>query len=57
MEAPFTKPTCIQNPGPGKYNLEKKKDDITTKILMEEAVRVPFSSSCKRDFNSKQDKY
>lgn len=33
IETPFTKATSEENPGPGKYNLEKKKDDIKTKIL------------------------
>jgi hypothetical protein len=51
MDAPYTKPTSIKNPGPGEYNLEKKKDDIKTKILMEEAVHVPFNSSCERECN------
>jgi len=36
------------NPGPGKYNHEKKKDDIKTRILMEETVHVPFGSSEER---------
>jgi hypothetical protein len=48
---PFTKPTSFENPGPGKYNHEKKKDDIKTKILMEETLHVPFSSSCERECN------
>lgn len=33
METPYTKATYVGNPGPGKYNLEKKHDDIKTKIL------------------------
>lgn len=33
IDAPFTKATNEGNPGPGKYNLNKKKDDIKTKIL------------------------
>ncbi|MFS8160349.1 MAG: hypothetical protein ACMG6E_09115 [Candidatus Roizmanbacteria bacterium] len=41
------------NPGPGKYNHEKKKDDIKTKILLEESVHVPFSSSVERECNRK----
>lgn len=53
MQTPFTKPTSFENPGPGKYNHEKKKDDIKTKILMEETVHVPFNSSCERDCNRK----
>lgn len=53
ITTPFNKPTSFENPGPGKYNHEKKKDDIKTKILMEETVHVPFSSSCERDCNRK----
>lgn len=53
MDAPYTKPTSYTNPGPGKYNLEKKKDDIKTRILLEESVHVPFSSSVERDCNIK----
>ena len=51
IDAPYTKPTSALNPGPGKYNLEKKKDDIKTKILLEDTVHVPFNSSVERDCN------
>lgn len=33
------------NPGPGKYDIEKKKDDVKSKILMEETVKVPFNTA------------
>jgi hypothetical protein len=36
------------NPGPGKYNFEKKKDDIKSRLLVEETVHVPFGSSEER---------
>ena len=48
IDTPYTHPTHLLNPGPGKYNHEKKKDDIQTRILMEETVRVPFGSSEER---------
>lgn len=48
IDTPYTHPTHLVNPGPGKYNHEKKKDDIKTRILMEETVRVPFGSSDER---------
>jgi hypothetical protein len=51
ISAPYTKPSFASNPGPGKYNHEKKKDDIKTKILLEESVHVPFSSSVERECN------
>ena len=41
----------MHNPGPGKYYVEKKKDDVKTKILMEETVKVPFNSSDERNCN------
>jgi hypothetical protein len=46
----------MENPGPGKYNFEKKKDDIKAKILLEEAVSVPFGSSEERTCNKKPNK-
>ena len=54
MDAPFTKPTSTTNPGPGKYYNDKKKEDIKSKILQEEAVHVPFGSSEPRACNKKQ---
>lgn len=48
IDTPYTHPTSMLNPGPGKYNHEKKKDDIKTRILMEETVHVPFGSSEER---------
>ena len=51
MDAPYSRPQTLNNPGPWKYNLEKKKDDMKTKILMEETVKVPFNSSDERDCN------
>lgn len=54
IKTPFTKQTFYKNPGPGAYNFDKKKDDIKSKLLMEEAVRVPFGSSDERGFNKKQ---
>jgi hypothetical protein len=48
IETPYTHPTHMVNPGPGKYNHEKKKDDIKTRLLVEETVHVPFGSSEER---------
>lgn len=48
IETPYTHPTNLINPGPGKYNHEKKKDDIKTRLLVEETVHVPFGSSEER---------
>lgn len=48
IETPYTHPTSMLNPGPGKYNHEKKKDDIKTRLLVEETVHVPFGSSEER---------
>ena len=48
IETPYTHPTSMLNPGPGKYNHEKKKDDIKSRILMEETVHIPFGSSDER---------
>lgn len=54
MQTPFTKQTFKQNPGPGTYVVDKKKaDDIKSRLLMEEAQRVPFGSSDERDLNKK----
>lgn len=53
MQAPYTKPTNIENPGPGKYDHEKKKNDIKTRILNEETVKVPFNISDERDCNKR----
>ena len=37
--APFTQQTYMQNPGPDKYPVEKKKgDDIKSRLLQEETV-------------------
>ena len=44
----------MKNPGPGSYNLGKKKgDDIKSKLLIEETVHVPFGSSNGREVNKK----
>ena len=48
IETPYTHPTHMLNPGPGKYNHEKKKDDIKTRLLVEDTVHVPFGSSEER---------
>ena len=57
INTPYTHPTNFENPGPGKYDFEKKKkDDIKQKILMEEAVTVPFGSGAERDCNKKAHK-
>lgn len=50
-ETPYTKQTYHKNPGPGTYNHDKKKDDIRTKIVNEEAVHVAFNSSDPRDMH------
>ena len=48
IETPYTHPTNLVNPGPGKYNHEKKREDIKTRLLVEETVHVPFGSSEER---------
>lgn len=48
IETPYTHPTHFVNPGPGKYNHEKKRDDIKTRLLVEETVHIPFGSSEER---------
>lgn len=50
---PYTRQTFAVNPGPGKYDHEKKKDDIKNKIVMDEAIQPPFSSSDDRPCNKK----
>jgi len=45
-----------EGPGPGSYHLEKKKDDVKAKVLVDEAVKVPFSSGEERDWNKKKQK-
>ena len=52
-ETPYTKQTYHKNPGPGTYNVNKKKDDVKNKIVMEEAVHAAFNSSEVRDVNKK----
>jgi hypothetical protein len=56
INAPFTQATRYENPGPGKYDLEKKKNDIKAKILQEDTVHIPFNISCERDCNKKANK-
>jgi hypothetical protein len=56
ITTPYTHPTNMENPGPGKYNHEKKKNDIKAKILEEETVKIPFGSSEERSFNKKHTK-
>jgi len=52
LNAPFTKQTYLENPGPGQYVTEKKKsDDIKTRLLQEETVQVAFSQQEERDCN------
>jgi hypothetical protein len=54
IDTPYTKQTFMKNPGPGSYNLGKKKgDDIKSKLLVEETVHVPFGSSNEREVNKK----
>lgn len=52
-ETPFTKQSYLQNPGPGHYKLDKKKDDLKHKIMTEEAVHAAFNSSDVRPMNKK----
>jgi hypothetical protein len=54
ITTPYTHPTTFENPGPGKYNIEKsKKDDIKTKVLLEETVKVPFLTGAERECNKR----
>ena len=57
ITTPFTHPTHLENPGPGKYNHEKRKDDIKARILTEETVHIPFGASAERDCNRKAKKH
>lgn len=52
--APFTKSTALTNPGPGKYGSKKKKEDLKTKILQEETIKVPFNTGDVRACNKKK---
>lgn len=52
-ETPYTKQTFHKNPGPGAYDIEKKKDDIKNKIIQEEAMHAAFNSSDVRPVNKK----
>jgi hypothetical protein len=54
---PYTKPTHIHNPGPGKYNLERKKKDLKTKVLSEDTVNIPFGTAAERECNRKSVKH
>jgi len=54
LEAPFTKNQNLSNPGPGKYGLKKKKDDLKKKILNEDVIKVPFGTGDVRSFNKKK---
>ncbi len=51
LNAPYTKQTYLQTPGPGQYPLNKKKDDIKTRLLQEETVQVAFCQQEERDCN------
>ena len=53
IETPFTHSTAFQNPGPGKYDHSKKKNDIRTKII-EESSNIPFGTGAERACNKKQ---
>jgi len=58
LDAPFTKQTYLENPGPGQYtvNEAKKKDnELKSRILMEHSVQmhVPFNCSDERTCNKK----
>ena len=54
IDAPFTKQTYIQNPGPGHYPVNKKKgEDIKSKLLVEESVSVAFNQTAERECNKK----
>jgi hypothetical protein len=55
MKTPFTHPTNFQNPGPGKYHQDKKKDDIRAKILNAENL-PPFGAGAERECNKKPSK-
>jgi len=50
---PYTKQSYYQSPAPGAYNVDKKKDDVKNKILMEETLHVPFGGSDERGCNKK----
>ena len=52
-QTPFTRQTFAKVVGPGHYDVEKKKDDLKNRIVQEEAVHVPFSSTDLRDFEKR----
>lgn len=52
LSAPYTKQTFLANPGPGQYQIDKKKgEDIKSRLLQEETVSVAFGQQEKRDCN------
>lgn len=53
INAPYTKASFLQNPGPGQYFCNKKKDDIKQRLLQEETVTVPFGASDSRACNKR----
>ena len=52
-ETPYTKQTYHQNPGPGQYSIDKKRDTLKNKVIQEETVQAAFNSSDIRDVNKK----
>lgn len=58
LDAPFTKQTYLQNPGPGSYSVnatKKKENELKSRILMEHSAQmhVPFNCSDERTCNKK----
>lgn len=56
ITAPFTRASYLKNPGPGQYLQGKNKEDIKQRLLNEEKITVPFSSSETRQFFGKTSK-
>ena len=57
LNAPYTKQTYLENPGPGQYDAKgkKKENEVKNRILWEHSMQmhVPFNTSDERGCNKK----
>lgn len=51
IDAPYTKQSYLKNPGPGHYQGKKKGEDVKSRLLMEESIKIPFGATDERDCN------
>jgi len=54
--APYTAPCKDNVPGPGQYSMDKKTEDVKNRVLLEDALHVPFGVSDERNCLRKQKK-